>query len=107
MNRTAKSKRAPRAFAPDDPKIIVREADRPEAELDELAPPDHKPPASPSGSITRGFKWGGILLAALGALATLSVSIWFTSLSPFGERYNDCAISSRHCAISGSNRKNT
>jgi len=52
MNRTAKSKRAPRAFAPDDPKIIVQEADRPEAELDELAPPDHKPPASPSGGIT-------------------------------------------------------
>ncbi len=80
MSKTAKSKRAPRAFAPDDPKIIVREADRPEAELEQLAPPDHKPPARAPGSITRGFKWGGILLGALGGLATLSVSIWFSSL---------------------------
>ena len=80
MSKIAKSKRAPRAFAPDDPKIIVREADRPEAELEQLAPPDHKPPARAPGSITRSFKWGGILLGALGGLATLSVSIWFSSL---------------------------
>lgn len=80
MSKAAKSKRAPRAFAPDDPKIIVREADIPEAELAELAPPDHKLPSSDTGAITRGFKWGGILVAALGALAALGASLWFSSL---------------------------
>jgi putative membrane protein len=83
MSRIAKGKRAPRAFAPDDPKIVVREKDIAEAELAELenlAPPDHKLTTSATGAITRGSKWGGILLGALGGLAALGASLWFSSL---------------------------
>lgn len=80
MSKAAKGKRAPRAFTPNDPKIVVREKDMPEAELADLAPPDHKPPASATGTIARGFKWGGIFVGALGGLAVLGASIWFSSL---------------------------
>ncbi len=83
MSKAAITKRAPRAFAPDDPKIVVREKDiaEPElAELESLAPPDEglRPPAS--GAITRGIKWGGLLVGALGSLAILGAGLWFSSM---------------------------
>jgi putative membrane protein len=83
MSKTAKTKRAPRAFAPDDPKIVVREKDIAEAELAELeslAPPDHGLRVPATGAITRGIKWGGILLGALGSLAALGTGLWFSSM---------------------------
>jgi putative membrane protein len=80
MSKTAKGKRAPRAFAPNDPKIVVREKEIPDAELAELAPSEQKLSMSASTGISRGFKWGTILLGALGSLAALGASLWFSSL---------------------------
>lgn len=82
-----KSKRAPRAFAPDDPEIVVREKDIAEderAELERLAPPDAPPGNGPapanSGDLLRGVKWGGLLCAALCSLALLGAGLWVSGM---------------------------
>ena len=82
MNRSAKSKRKPRSFTPDDPKIIARETALPEAELAELAPPDETPvvPVPSQNGINRDLRWGGILFGALGGLAALGAGLWLSSL---------------------------
>lgn len=81
MSKTAKGKRSPRAFATNDPKIVVREKEIPDAELAELAPSEQQPSMPSSTGISRGFKWGTILLGALGSLAALGASLWFSSLA--------------------------
>lgn len=82
MSRRSKPKRAPRGFAPDDPKIVTREAEAPETELAQLAPADSGPPATvPAGeTIARRFCWGGLFLGAVGGLVALATGVWLSSL---------------------------
>ena len=74
-------KHAPRAFAPDDPKIVTLEAETAEGELTGFAP-DYVPPANvPTvDSVSKGFKWGGILLGAAGGLMALGAGVWLEGL---------------------------
>lgn len=80
MSKTSKGKRSPRAFAPNDPKIVIREKEIPDDELAELAPSEQHPSTPASTGISRGFKWSSILLGALGSLAALGASLWFSNL---------------------------
>lgn len=82
MSKTRTTKRAPRAFASDDPKIIAREREMAGSELAELAPPDTAQPAAKSAplGISRGTKWGGVLLSALAGLVALAAGIWVNDL---------------------------
>lgn len=83
MSKKAKVKgRAPRAFQPDDPNILTRETELTEEEITRLAPParDLPAPATSATTVSRGMKWGGLLISALLGLATLGLGIWFTDL---------------------------
>lgn len=77
MSKSQKTKRAPRAFEPDDPKIVTREQDLPEPELLEAAP-DTMPPALSSS--VKLMRWGSILLAALTGLVGLAAGAWMSDL---------------------------
>lgn len=76
-----KSRHAPRAFKPDDPSVVTLEAEAAEGELTSFAP-DYAPPAGvpATGGLARGFKWGGILLGALGGLMSLGAGLWLEGL---------------------------
>lgn len=80
MSKQQKSKRAPRAFEPDDPKVIAVEPGLPEPEILEAA--TDMPPALTSSvtRIPRGLKWGAILLAALTGLGGLAAGVWASDL---------------------------
>ncbi len=81
MKTREKSKRAPRAFAPDDPNLEVSEA--PEVNVqsaDVTSPAVLEEITDPSIPSSRGLKWGGILLSALGGLITLGAGLWLTDM---------------------------
>lgn len=81
MSKPQKSKRAPRAFEPDDPKVVTREQDLPGPELLEAAP-DTAPPALSSSAtrIPRAMRWGSILTMALTGLVGLAAGAWVSDL---------------------------
>ncbi|HMN36347.1 MAG TPA: TIGR01620 family protein [Hyphomicrobium sp.] len=74
--------RAPRAFRVDDPALMHAH------ELELPGEPDVQRPHAPSRQIvarglsrtdlTRGIRWGSIMLSAMAALATLAAGVWFT-----------------------------
>ena len=86
--------RQPRAFKIDDPGIESPEDD---VAVDIGA----GAPSSPSGKATarglttgdlkRGFRWGGIFLSAMGALASLAVGLWFARFVSVALERNDWA----------------
>lgn len=81
MSKEHKSKRAPRAFEPDDLKVITRAHDLPNPEHLETAPgAQPSVPASQAMSISSGLKWGSILLAALTALIGMAAGVWVSDL---------------------------
>ncbi len=80
--------KAPRAFRLDDATVVTAEATRepprvprggvvvtnePDGSI-EGAPPEAAPPPS------RSFPWGGLLVSALGGLATLGIGLWVEGL---------------------------
>ncbi len=79
MTTPTKSKRAPRAFAQDDPNLVVRET--PEADADDLVPTETATaPEMPAPYTPRGVRWGGILLGALGGLVAIGAGLWLNDL---------------------------
>ena len=72
-------RRSPRAFAPDDPAIEIERADAPTPQpADGQLTDDATTFARPTfADLKRGFRWGGILVAALGAAASISAALWF------------------------------
>ena len=77
------TQRSPRAFTPDDPAL--------EAEREDVADPmppgqtardaDAGASARPTfADLKRGIRWGGILIAALSAAASISAALWFHRL---------------------------
>jgi len=81
MSKTQISKRAPRAFEPDDPKVITREQELPEPELRQ-EPQSALPlaPSSPAKRMQRGLKWGSLLAIALTGLVGMAASAWVSDL---------------------------
>lgn len=78
-----KTKRTPRAFAPDDAKIISRERDISlDPEVLEIAPQEDKPltVAPDSFGLAKGIKWGSLLLGAIGGLIIMAAGIWLNDL---------------------------
>ena len=81
MSKSQKSKRAPRAFKPDDPKVVTREQDQPEPEfLEEPKSAINPVPSPPAKRMQRGLKWGSILVMALTGLAGLAAGAWVSDL---------------------------
>ncbi|GBE44672.1 MAG TPA: TIGR01620 family protein [Rhizobiales bacterium] len=79
--KSQKSKHAPRAFTPDDPKVVMLETEAAEPERASFAPENTPPARVPAiDSVSRGLKWGGILLGAAASLAALGAGIWLDSL---------------------------
>jgi putative membrane protein len=81
MSKSSKTKRTPRAFAPDDPHVITREMDAIDPELTALAPPDEPHLQElvqelAAEKMGRRLKWGGIFLTALGGLIILGAGLW-------------------------------
>ena len=81
MTTRAKSKRAPRAFAPDDPSLAVDDPRDATSEDVEALPakaslePDETAVYSP-----RGLKWGGLFFTALAGLVMLGAGLWLSDL---------------------------
>lgn len=78
-----KTKRAPRAFTPDDASLVTREPESsPEPEVLEFAPPEDSQTATDrqTNDLARGVKWGGLLFTAVAGLITLAAGIWITDL---------------------------
>ena len=81
MNKRTKTKRAPQAFAPDDPKLDVSEAQEIKAGTDRLDPAEAATaPEMPAPYTPRGLKWGSLLFGALGGLVTIAAGVWFSDL---------------------------
>ena len=87
--------RQPRAFRIDDPGIEMPGDDVAEQAAAEEAA--RSSPGSPparsltSGDIKRGFRWGGIFLSAMGALASLAAGLWFARFISVALERNDWA----------------
>lgn len=80
MTTERKTRRGPKAFRPDDPKVTVETAAAPDAPA--LAP-DATPIPEPAPGLTRierGVRWGTILVSALGGLISLAAGLWLSSL---------------------------
>lgn len=97
--------RRPRAFALDDPDVEVIEEPAaapppPRAGMPPPAPgpgPDAAPAAPPvagpgwlsRADLDRGFRWGSLLAAAAGALASLALALWFVRFTSIAFTRND------------------
>ena len=81
MMTRAKSKRKPRAFAPDDPNLVVDAQPDVDSEIVNALPAETpgKPDKSASFS-QRGLKWGAILFSALAGLVALGAGLWLSDL---------------------------
>lgn len=80
---TSRNKRSPRAFTPDDTKLVSREHAEPvDPEVIEIAPPDQAtaPRGPDMDDLRRGMKWGALLLSAIGGLVLLAGGIWLNDL---------------------------
>lgn len=81
--------REPRVFRVDDPSIDPSEDD---GDGDEGGAA-HRPAATDrrltGGDIQRGLRWGGVLLSAMAALATLAASLWFARFVSVALERND------------------
>lgn len=77
----AKSKRAPRAFSPDDPNLVVDDARDFEIEHVEALPAETSRELEEAAAYPpRGLKWGGIFFTALAGLVTLGAGLWLSDL---------------------------
>lgn len=78
-----KTKRAPRAFSPEDAKVVSREKETfDDPELAEIAPPDtlNVGGSSRADNIARGIKWGALFATTLGSLVLLAAGLWINDL---------------------------
>jgi len=81
MNK--KTKRTPRAFAPDDAKVVSREREASlNPEILEIAPPEERPisAAPDTTGLAKGIKWGSLLIGAIGGLILMAAGIWLNDL---------------------------
>lgn len=85
MTQPSKSRR-PRAFAPDDPAISAASEPVPQDATDEPGLSAQNPSASsqtlrrPTAlDLSRGIRWGGLLITGVLGLIVLSTTLWFTS----------------------------
>jgi putative membrane protein len=90
------TRRGPRVFRTDDPTLVVTaaEPDRPsrtQSPSDQPAPSTNAPTARTSASdlIERGFRWGSLLLGALGAAASIAAGLWFVRFVSVGLERDD------------------
>jgi putative membrane protein len=89
--------RKPRAFAPDDPALRAADETAPGAKQREGAPAARRArQAAPRTSVrptvadlSRGVRWGGILLSSLLGLLALSTTLWFTRYVEVAVQRND------------------
>jgi len=85
--------RRPRAFAPDDPALRAAAAERPEEPPVEVAPLAARRRRQASrttirptvADLSRGIRWGGVLLSGMLGLIVLATTMWFA-------RYVDVAL---------------
>ena len=82
---SSSSARPPRAFAPDDPAISAApEATKLDTPGDDDLPPQSpgEPPQAPRRptalDLSRGIRWGGLLISGLLGLLALATTLWFT-----------------------------
>lgn len=78
-----RKKRSPRAFAPDDSKLVSQERAEPvDPEIIEIAPPERAtaPPGPDIDDLRRGMKWGSLMFSAIGGLVLLAGGVWLNDL---------------------------
>ncbi len=90
---TTAAPRRPRAFKIDDPGIEIPVDDVAEdtavAEASRASPGGAPARSLTSGDLKRGFRWGGIFLSAMGALAWLAAGLWFARFVSVALERND------------------
>lgn len=81
MSQTGNRHRRPRAFHPDDPRLRTGAADI----IDPLPPgalePGFEPAVTPIPRNRRRWRWGAILLSALGGLVAMAAANWLVDLA--------------------------